>query len=50
MKLDGLRKEGFGSGHVARLAEVRFDKVAVFVDAPIQVAPHPFETDVHFID
>src|SRR3954454_19010448 len=46
----GGAEEGLGGGHIAGLAQVNIDQVAVAVDRPVEIAPLPSDLDVGFID
>ena len=46
---EGFSKERFGGGDVARSAEIRFDRFALFVDGAVEVYPPAAHLEVSLI-
>ncbi len=49
MQLNGLGKEGFRAGHIASFAETDIHQIAIFINTPVEVAPHSFYSDKSFV-
>lgn len=50
MPVKGSAQESFGRSQIAPLAELKFNRVAVAVDRPVEIHPTPTDFDVGFVD